>query len=100
MPRIRSHNQNSLNDGSAFETNARRNPVDVHVGGRVRLLRISAGMSEDALRTALGVSAEKMQAYENGAARIGPSLLYQISKLLNCSPTVFFEDLELVNSAH
>jgi len=50
-------------------------------------------MSAEEMCAALGVTIEKMHAFENGATRIGPSLLYEVSKLLKCSPTVFFEGL-------
>jgi len=93
MPRISSHNQNTPNDERFFDVNSERNPVDVHVGGRVRSLRVSAGMSEDELSATLGVTAEKMRAYESGAARIGPALLYEVSKVLHCAPTAFFDDM-------
>jgi hypothetical protein len=99
MPRISSKNERTPKDEHAPDPNYERNPVDVHVGGRVRKFRISAGMSEEALRTALGVTAEKMHAYEIGAMRIGPGLLYEVSKLLNCPPTAFFEDMNLGSSA-
>ena len=99
MPRISPKNENTPRDEHTPDRNYEWNPVDVHVGGRVRMFRISAGMSEEELRTALGVTAEKMQAYESGAMRIGPSLLYEVSKLLNCPPTAFFDDMNLGNSA-
>ena len=79
-----------------LDTNIERNPVDVHVGSRVRSRRISAGISEEELRAALGVTAEQMRAYETGAARIGASLLYDVSKLLKCLPRVFFEDMKSI----
>lgn len=99
MPRISSKNEKTPKDGRTPDLNYERNPVDVHVGSRVRKFRISAGMSEEELRTALGVTAERMHAYESGATRIGPGLLYEVSKLLNCPPTVFFEDMKLGNGA-
>jgi transcriptional regulator with XRE-family HTH domain len=79
-----------------LDTNIERNPVDVHVGSRVRSRRISAGISEEELRAALGVTAEQMHAYESGATRIGASLLYDVSKLLECLPKVFFEDMKSI----
>ncbi|HEY3721698.1 MAG TPA: helix-turn-helix transcriptional regulator [Roseiarcus sp.] len=99
MPRISPKNENTPRDEPTPERNYERNPVDVHVGGRVRKFRISAGMSEYELRTALGVTAEKMHAYESGAMRIGPGVLYEVSKLLNCPPTAFFEAMNLGSSA-
>ena len=76
-------------------SNGEHNPVDVHVGSRVRLRRISVGISEQELRAALGVTAEQMRAYESGAMRIGSSLLNAVSKLLECPPNVFFEDMRM-----
>jgi DNA-binding XRE family transcriptional regulator len=93
MPRIKSNNQSTPNDERTLDTSDERNPADVHVGSRIRLLRISARMSAEELSAALGVTIEKMHAFENGAIRIGPSLLYEVSKLLKCSPTAFFEGL-------
>ena len=93
MPRINSSNQNTPKSERTLDTSENRNPADVHVGGRIRSLRISAGMSAEELCAALGVTIEKMHAFETGATRIGPSLLYEVSKLLKCSPTAFFEGL-------
>ena len=93
MPRINSNNQNTPQGERTLDTSDERNPADVHVGSRIRLLRISARMSAEEMCAALGVTIEKMHAFENGATRIGPSLLYEVSKLLKCSPTVFFEGL-------
>ena len=81
---------------SNLDTKMERNPVDVHVGSRVRSRRISAGFSEEEFRAALGVTAEQMRAYESGATRIGASLLYDVSRLLECLPKVFFEDLKTI----
>jgi len=94
MPRINS-NQNTPKDERTLDTNDERSPVDVHVGSRIRLLRISAGMGQEELCAALGVTAEKMHAFEGGATRIGPDLLYEASKLLKCLSTAFFEDMKL-----
>jgi len=99
MPRISSNNQNTPKVEPALDANEERNPVDVHVGNRIKLLRVSAGISVEELRAVLGVTAEKMDAYESGATRIGPNLLYEVSKLLSCPPTAFFEDMKLRNSA-
>ena len=60
-----------------------KHPVDVAVGGRVRELRIRAGMSQTKLGEALGVSFQQIQKYENGANRMGASRLVQIATALN-----------------
>jgi len=53
-------------------------------------------LAKEELRAALGVTAEQLRAYESGATRIGASLLYDVSKLLECLPKVFFEDMKSI----
>lgn len=67
------------------------NPIDQHVGSRVRLRRIMLGMSQEKLGTALGVTFQQVQKYEKGSNRIGASRLQAISKLLDVPPSYFFE---------
>lgn len=69
------------------------NPVDVHVGKRVRLRRILLGMSQDKLGAMLGVTFQQVQKYERGANRIGASRLYDLSIVLKCPISYFYEDL-------
>jgi DNA-binding XRE family transcriptional regulator len=88
MPRINS-NRNTPKDERQLDTNYEPSPVDVHVGGRIRLLRISAGMGQEELCAALGVSHEKMREFESGATRIGPELLYDASINRNVSNCIF-----------
>lgn len=51
------------------------NPVDVHVGRRVRLRRTMLGMSQEQLGAAIGLTFQQVQKYERGANRIGASRL-------------------------
>ena len=51
------------------------NPIDVHVGTRVRLRRTLLGMSQEKLGDALGLTFQQVQKYERGANRIGASRL-------------------------
>src|ERR1700723_2796939 len=92
--RSRLHKMTDIIFDSGNVSNGEHNLVDVHVGSRVRSRRISAGISEQELRAALGLTAEQLRAYESGATRIGASLLYDVSKLLECLPKVFFEDMK------
>jgi ribosome-binding protein aMBF1 (putative translation factor) len=93
MPRISSNDQDTPNDEHAFDSGGERHPVDVQVGSRIRLRRLSAGMSEEELSATLGVTVEKMREYESGTTRMAAGLLYEVSKQLECPPTVFFEDM-------
>ena len=75
------------------EKNARRaNPIDAHVGGRVRLWRMLLGMSQEKLAEKLGLTFQQVQKYEKGINRIGASRLYELSQLLGVGVDFFYED--------
>ncbi len=67
------------------------NSIDVHVGSRLRLLRISKKLSQVELAKAIGVSFELVQQYERGICRIRASHLYHASKFLDVPVAYFFE---------
>jgi transcriptional regulator with XRE-family HTH domain len=71
----------------------RPNPVDVHVGSRVRLRRTLLGMSQEKLADALGLTFQQVQKYERGANRIGASRLHQLSRILEVPVSFFFEEM-------
>ena len=58
----------------------RPNPVDVHVGARLRLRRTLLGMSQEKLGEAIGLTFQQVQKYERGANRIGSSRLFDLSR--------------------
>lgn len=68
------------------------NPIDIHVGSRVRLRRTMLGMSQEKLGDSLGITFQQIQKYEKGANRIGASRLQQISAVLKTPISFFFED--------
>ena len=68
------------------------NPIDVHVGGRVRLRRTMAKLSQSELGDALGVTFQQVQKYEKGTNRIGASRMQKIAETLNVPVSFFFED--------
>lgn len=70
------------------------NPVDVHVGARVRMRRMLIGMSQEKLGESLGLTFQQVQKYEKGSNRIGASRLYQIGAVLGVPIEFFFEGLE------
>jgi transcriptional regulator with XRE-family HTH domain len=69
------------------------NPVDFHVGGRVRLRRMLLGMSQEKLGEGLGLTFQQVQKYEKGANRIGASRLFELARILGVSVQYFFEEL-------
>jgi transcriptional regulator with XRE-family HTH domain len=76
-----------------MENKKKPNPVDTHVGSRVRLRRTMLGMSQEKLGEALGITFQQIQKYEKGSNRIGASRLQRISEVLNVAISFFFEDL-------
>ena len=71
----------------------RANPVDVHVGSRVRLRRMLLGMSQEKLGEHLGLTFQQIQKYEKGINRIGASRLFDLSKVLAVPVQFFYEEL-------
>ena len=69
------------------------NPVDVHVGSRVRLRRTLLGMSQEKLGEAIGLTFQQVQKYERGANRVGASRLYDLSRVLDVPVGFFFDDM-------
>ncbi len=67
------------------------NPIDRHVGARVRMRRLLVSMSQERLGEALGITFQQIQKYEKGANRIGASRLQQIAKILGVPVEFFFE---------
>jgi len=67
------------------------NPVDKHVGSRVRMRRMMLGMSQEKLGDALGITFQQVQKYEKGTNRISASRLQHISHILQVSVPFLFE---------
>ncbi len=83
-------NDGSVTVGTAYVKKI-PNPIDRHVGSRVRMRRIMLGMSQEKLGEALGLTFQQVQKYEKGTNRIGASRLQQISRTLDVPPAFFFE---------
>ena len=71
------------------------NPIDKHVGSRVRMRRMMLGMSQEKLGDALGLTFQQVQKYEKGTNRIGASRLQQIALILQVPVSFFFEGAPL-----
>jgi transcriptional regulator with XRE-family HTH domain len=88
-----------LNDNGLLQwadnmiTNKKKpNPIDIHVGSRVRLRRNMLGMSQEKLGEMLGITFQQIQKYEKGTNRVGASRLQAISTVMNVPVSYFFED--------
>jgi transcriptional regulator with XRE-family HTH domain len=69
------------------------NPVDVHVGNRLRSRRTMLGLSQTALAEQLGLTFQQVQKYESGANRISSSRLFDLCRILNVPIAYFFEEM-------
>lgn len=70
------------------------NPIDIHVGNRIRLRRTLLGMSQEKLANLLGLTFQQVQKYEKGMNRVGASRLWDISKVLETPISFFYEDMD------
>ena len=69
------------------------NPIDVHVGSRVRLRRTLLGLSQEKLGEAIGLTFQQIQKYERGTNRIGASRLWELSAVLDVPMQFFFDEM-------
>ena len=74
------------------ESKKKPNPIDVHVGGRIRLRRNMLAMSQERLGESLGITFQQIQKYETGTNRVGASRLQAIAQILEVPVSFFFED--------
>jgi len=76
----------------------RPDPVDVEVGHRIRIERLSRGLSQTALANQLGVTFQQVQKYEKGVNRVGAGRLTKIAEVLGVSVSTFFSGKEVLAS--
>src|ERR1700722_15944659 len=74
------------------------NPIDIHVGSRVRLRRNMLGLSQEKLGEAIGLTFQQVQKYERGANRIGASRLLELSRVLDVPIKFFYDETDPVRA--
>lgn len=72
-------------------------PIDVHVGARLRLRRTLLGLSQTELAKSVSLTFQQVQKYESGANRVSASRLYHIAGALNVPVSFFFDDVSCLN---
>jgi transcriptional regulator with XRE-family HTH domain len=70
------------------------NPVDVHVGRRIRLRRTLLGLSQMTLAEEMGISFQQLQKYERGSNRVSSSRLFDLSRIMNVPLAYFFDEMD------
>ncbi|PHY12476.1 transcriptional regulator [Caulobacter sp. B11] len=78
---------------ATLEQDRHPNPIDLHVGARIRMRRKLLGISQEKLAEGLGLTFQQVQKYERGANRVSASKLYEIARSLQSSVAYFFEGL-------
>jgi len=76
------------------------NPIDQHVGSRVRMRRLMLAMSQEKLGAALNLTFQQVQKYEKGSNRIGAGRLQQLSHVLQVPVEFFFEGAPNASAPH
>src|ERR1700682_3761642 len=76
------------------------NPIDKHVGSRLRMRRQMLAMSQEKLGDALGITFQQVQKYEKGMNRVSASRLQHISHILQVPVPFFFEGAPHVPGQH
>jgi transcriptional regulator with XRE-family HTH domain len=66
------------------------NPIDVHVGSRIRLRRTLLGISQERLAEAIGLTFQQVQKYERGMNRVSSSRLVDLANALDVTIQYFF----------
>ena len=75
------------------------NPIDMHVGSRVRMRRLLIGLSQEKLGKRMGLTFQQIQKYEKGVNRIGASRLFELSQILEVPVQFFFEGAPVGSNA-
>ncbi len=85
----------------AAPSNARRpNPIDIHVGSRLRMRRMLLGLSQEKLGDLLGLTFQQVQKYEKGTNRIGASRLFELARILSVPVQFFYEGLPVAEDGN
>jgi transcriptional regulator with XRE-family HTH domain len=71
----------------------RTHPIDLHIGQRLKELRIVRGLSQAELGERVSITFQQIQKYEKGSNRVSCSRLYQFARILDVPPAYFFGDL-------
>jgi transcriptional regulator with XRE-family HTH domain len=82
-----------VDEGEDRGNSRRANPIDKHVGERVRLRRMLLGMSQERLGEQLGLTFQQVQKYEKGVNRIGASRLFDLAHVLGVPIQFFYEEM-------
>ena len=94
MSRTDDNDENGESESTSSAASPRKsNPVDVHVGSRVRVRRMILGLSQEKLGEKLGLTFQQVQKYERGTNRVGASRLFDLARVLDVPIQFFFDEM-------
>src|SRR3954467_4687506 len=70
------------------------NPIDVHVGNRIRLRRTLLGMSQERLAEQMGLTFQQVQKYERGTNRVSSSRLFDLTRIMSVPIAYFYDEMD------
>lgn len=74
-----------------------KNPIDAHIGSRIRMARLARGMTQEKLANKLKLTFQQVQKYEKGTNRVGGSRMHEIATILSVPVSFFYEGTSEVN---
>lgn len=80
-------------DNSVTDEDRGPNPIDRHVGLRMRMRRKELGLSQERLAEAVGLTFQQIQKYERATNRVSASKLWELSRALKTHVGYFYEGL-------
>lgn len=75
-------------------------PVDLHVGARLKLRRVLLGLSQTQLAGAVGLTFQQVQKYERASNRVSASMLYHLAEALDVPVSFFFDGISEAGPPH
>ena len=90
---MKSRRQRALPAAGDRPENVGPNPIDIHVGKRLRLRRLLSGINQAELARRMGVTLQQVHRYECGANRVGASRLFDLARLLDVPVAFFFDEM-------
>jgi transcriptional regulator with XRE-family HTH domain len=80
--------------GTAKKNMGGADPINAHIGRRLRYLRLSRRMSQERLGAAVNLTFQQIQKYEKGASRVSGSMIYRFAGIFGVPVSAFFEGID------
>ena len=74
---------------------------NIHLGKKLRMRRLSLGLTQTKVAQAINVTFQQIQKYEKGTNGVSSNRLMQLSRFLKCQSSIFedFKEFKDINSS-